>query len=78
MKEHFINCCKEADLIEMNGFIIQYVESCNSLSYRVLGETTYISLDEIEDSCFKRDDEWLFIDRFNARYKFKFYTQKAI
>ena len=78
MKEHFINCCKDADLIEMNGFIIQYVESCNSLSYRVLGETTYISLDEIEDSCFKRDDEWLWIDRFNTRFKFKFYTQKAV
>mgnify|MGYP003312904580 CR=1 FL=1 len=78
MKEHFINSCKASDLIEMNGIIIQYLESCNSLSYRVLGETTYISLDDIEDKCFSRDDEWLIIDRFNARYKFKFYTEKAV
>ena len=62
----------------MNGIIIQYVESCNALSYRLLGETTYISLDDIDDKCFSRNEDWLSIDRFNARYKFKFYTQKAI
>ena len=78
MKEHFINCCKTADLIEMNGVILQYLDSCNSLSYRIGGETNYISLDDIDESCFGRNEDWLYIDRFNTRFKFKFYNKKVI
>ena len=50
MKEKFIELCKSSDLVVMGGIPMEYLPSCNQLSYRVLGEYNYFSLDEIEES----------------------------
>lgn len=75
MKEKFINKCKDADLIQMNGIILQYLPSSNELCYRVLGEFNYLALNDLEDGDFGYDGEWYTIKRGNALFKFKFYTE---
>lgn len=75
MKEKFINLCKNSDLIMMGGIPMEYLPSCNQLSYRVLGEYNYFSLDELEDSFISfRDNCWM-ISRHGALFKFKFYSE---
>lgn len=75
MKEKFIELCKSSDLIVMGGIPMEYLLSCNQLSYRVLGEYNYFSLDEIEESNISfRDGYWAILHR-GALFKFKFYAE---
>jgi hypothetical protein len=74
-KEKFISFCNKADLIVMGGIPMEYLPSCNQLSYRVLGEYNYFSLDDLDDlSISYNDKEWI-ISRHGALFKFKFYTE---
>lgn len=75
MKDKFINKCKIADLIEMNGIILQYLPSSNELCYRVLGEFNYLALEDLEDDDFGYDEEWYTIKRGTVIFKFKFYKE---
>ena len=74
-KEKFIAFCNKADLIIMGGIPMEYLPSCNQLSYRVLGEYNYFSLDDLDDlSISYNDKEWI-ISRHGVLFKFKFYTE---
>lgn len=75
MKDKFINRCKTANLIEMNGIILQYLPSTNELCYRVLGEFNYLALGDLEDDNFGYDGEWHTIKRGSVIFKFKFYKE---
>lgn len=75
MKEKFIELCKSSDLVMMGGVPMEYLTSCNQLSYRVLGEYNYFSLDEIEESSISFRDGYWTISRSGALFKFKFYTE---
>ena len=75
MKEKFIELCKSSDLVEMGGIPMEYLPSCNQLSYRVLGEYNYFSLDEVEESSISFRDGYWTISRHGALFKFKFYTE---
>lgn len=74
-KEKFISFCNKADLIVMGGIPMEYLPSCNQLSYRVLGEYNYFSLDDLDDlSISYNDKEWI-ISRHGVLFKFKFYAE---
>lgn len=75
MKDKFINKCKTADLIEMNGIILQYLPSSNELCYRVFGEFNYFSFNDLEDNNFGYDGKWYTIKKGAALFKFKFYKE---
>lgn len=75
MKEKFIELCKSSDLVVMGGIPMEYLPSCNQLSYRVLGEYNYFSLDEIEESNISFVGGRWTISRHGALFKFKFYTE---
>lgn len=75
MKEKFIELCKNSDLIVMGGITMQYFSESNQLSYRVLGEDNYFSLNEVEESSVSyRDGFWIIIKN-NIVFKFKFYSE---
>lgn len=74
-KEKFITFCKKADLIVMGGIPMEYIPSCNQLSYRVLGEYNYFSLDDLEESSISYNEKQWVISRHGALFKFKFYVE---
>ena len=75
MKEKFIKLCKNSDLIVMGGITMYYLSESNQLSYRVLGEDNYFSLNEVEESFVScRDGFWIIIKN-NIVFKFKFYSE---
>lgn len=73
-KEKFINYCKNADLIEMNGTILKYFPSTNQLCYRVCGEECFVDLEPLGDEDFFIENNWFCVKRLTARYKFRFYN----
>lgn len=74
-KEKFITFCKKSDLIVMGGIPMEYLPSCNQLSYRVLGEYNYFSLDDLEESSISYNEKQWVISRHGANFKFKFYVE---
>ena len=75
MKDKFIELCKSSDLVVMGGIPMEYLPSCNQLSYRVLSEYNYFSLDELEESSISFSGGYWAISRYGALFKFKFYTE---
>lgn len=78
MKDKFIQLCKEADIIEMNGIILKYLSSSNALCYRVFGEEQYISLDELNENSFYIDNDWFCVRRLGVVFKLKFYKELCL
>ena len=75
MKEKFIKLCETSDLIVMGGVPLQYLSESNVLEYRVLGESNYFSLNEIQDNNISKEENTWLVFRFGAVFKFKFYTE---
>lgn len=73
-KEKFLNYCKNADLIEMNGIILKYYPISNQLCYRVCGEECFVELEPLKDDNFLIENGWFCIKYRNAVYKFRFYN----
>lgn len=75
MKEKFIQLCETSDLVVMGGIPLKYLPSSKTLEYRVFGEPSYFSLDEISDMDISFVENMWSISRFGAIFKFKFYSE---
>lgn len=73
-KEKFLDYCKNANLIEMNGIILKYYPISNQLCYRVCGEECFVDLDPLEDEDFFIENNWFCVKQLSAVYKFHFYN----
>lgn len=77
-KEKFIELCKTSDMIEMGGMLMKYLPTSNELSYRILGESNYISLEDLEEESFIINNNNFCLKKPFVLYKFNFYKLREI